>query len=86
MFSYNLHKRKLEALLSKYEEYVDFQFEMARRGAQSFEMAYQLCRGYRDSLRKICNDAVFRMKVNNISSKVICYVINADVKEGNTID
>lgn len=86
MFSYNLHRRQLEALLSKYEEYVDFQFEMARRGAQSFREAYWLCRGYRDSLRNICNDAVFRMKVNNISSKAICYVINADVKEGDIID
>lgn len=86
MFSYNLHYMQLEALLSKYEGYVDFQFEMARKGSQSFETAYQLCIGYRDSLKNICNDAVFRMKVNNISSKAICYVIDADVKEGNTID
>lgn len=86
MFSYSMHKRQLEALLSKYEEYVDFQFEMVRRGAQSFREAYQLCRGYRDSLRNICDSAVFRMKVNNISSKAICYAINADVKEGNNID
>lgn len=86
MFSYSLHKRQLEALLSKYEEYVEFQFEIARRGAQSFKEAYQLCRGYRDSLRNICDSAVFRMKVNNISSKAICYVINANVKEDNTND
>lgn len=86
MFSYNLHYMQLEALLSKYEEYVDFQFEMARRGSWSFETAYQLCTGYKDSLRKICNDAVFRMKVNNISSKAICYMVDANIKEGNTID
>lgn len=86
MFDYSLNKEQLEALLSKYEEYVDFQFEMARRGAQSFKEAYQLCRGYRDSLRKICDSAIFRMKVNNISSKAICYVINADTKEKNTND
>lgn len=84
MFSYSMHKMKLEALLSKYEEYVDFQFEMARRGAQSFREAYLLCRGYRDSLRNICDSAVFRMKVNNISSKAICYMLDA-MKEGNTI-
>ena len=86
MLSYSLFRRQLEALLSKYEEYVDFQFEMARRGAQSFKEAYQLCIGYKDSLRNICDSAVFRMKVNNISSKVICYMINADIKEDNTND
>lgn len=86
MFDYSLHKRQLEALLSKYEEYIDFQFEMAKRGSQSFKEAYQLCSGYRDSLRNICDSAVFRMKVNNISSKAICYVINADVKEDDTND
>ena len=84
MFNYSLHRRQLEALLSKYEEYVDFQFEMVRRGVQSFNEAYRLCMGYRDSLRNICNDAIFRMKVNNISSKAICYMLDA-MKEDDTI-
>lgn len=86
MFGYSLHRRQLEALLSKYEEYIDFQFEMARRGAQSFKEAYQLCIGYRDSLRNICDSAVFRMKLNNISSKAICYMLNVENKEEDTID
>ena len=85
MFNYSLHKRQLEALLSKYEEYVDFQFEMARKGAQSFETAFAMCNGYRDSIRNVCDSAVFRIKVNSISSKEICYMIDADVKEDDTI-
>ena len=81
MFDYGLNKKQLEALLSKYEAYIDSQFEMARKGTQSFEMAFKMCNGYRDSLKNVCDSAVFRMKLNNISSKAICYVINAYTKE-----
>lgn len=81
MFDYSLNKKQLETLLSKYEEYIDFQFREAKKGSQSFEMAFKMCNGYRDSLKNVCNSAIFRMKLNNISSKAICYVINAYTKE-----
>lgn len=81
MFSYSIYKRQLEALLSKYEEYVDNQFKMARKGSQSFESAFAMCNGYRDSLKEISNDAVFRTKLNNITYKILCYMIDADVKK-----
>lgn len=81
MFDYSLNKKQLETLLSKYEEYIDFQFREAKKGSQSFEMAFKMCNGYRDSLKNVCNSAIFRMKLNNISSKAICYIINAYTKE-----
>lgn len=81
MFDYSLYRKQLEVLLSKYEEYADFQFKMAKDGTKSFEEAYQLCIGYRDSLRNICDSAAFIMKVNNILRKVVYYMLNANVKE-----
>lgn len=31
MFDYSLNKKQLETLLSKYEEYIDFQFKEAKK-------------------------------------------------------
>lgn len=86
MFDYSLNKKQLEVLLNKYEEYIDFQFKKAKKGSQSFKNAFKMCNGYRDSLKNICDSAVFRMKLNNISSKAICYMLDIDIKEDNTND
>lgn len=41
--------------------------------------------GYRDSLKEISNDAVFRTKLNNITYKILCYMIDADVKNEDVV-